>query len=63
MAWMGLRGAVPIYLTIIPLLAGAKAGQILFNVVFIVVLISVVIQGWTITPSARLLGLKSDDSF
>jgi NhaP-type Na+/H+ and K+/H+ antiporter len=60
-AWMGLRGAVPIYLTILPLLAGAKAGPILFNVIFVVVIVSVAIQGWTITPAARLLGLKTDD--
>ena len=60
-AWAGLRGAVPIYLTIIPLLAGLRAGATLFNVVFVVVIVSVAVQGWTLTPAARLLRLKADD--
>jgi cell volume regulation protein A len=60
-AWVGLRGAVPIYLTIIPLLADVRAGQILFDVVFVVVIVSVAIQGWTITPAAQLLGLRADE--
>jgi len=38
-ARMGLRGAVPMYLTIIPCSRGTKVGQILFNVVFLVVLV------------------------
>ncbi len=56
-AWVGLRGAVPIYLTIVPLLAGAHDARILFNVVFVAVVVSVAIQGWTIAPAARLLRL------
>ena len=59
-SWVGLRGAVPIYLTIIPLLAGARAGQEMFNIVFVVVIVSVAVQGWTITPAARLLRLTAD---
>jgi NhaP-type Na+/H+ and K+/H+ antiporter len=59
-AWVGLRGAVPIYLTIIPLLAGIKAGEVLFNIVFVVVIVSVAVQGWTIAPVAKLLGLETD---
>jgi NhaP-type Na+/H+ and K+/H+ antiporter len=59
-AWVGLRGAVPIYLTIIPLLAGIKAAEVLFNIVFVVVIVSVAVQGWTIAPVARLLGLETD---
>ncbi|WP_428488420.1 potassium/proton antiporter [Rhodopila sp.] len=58
-SWVGLRGAVPIYLTIIPLLAGLGMGQTLFNIVFVVVIISVAVQGWTITPAARLLRLTA----
>ena len=61
-AWVGLRGAVPIYLTIIPLLAGVRAGRTLFNVVFVVVIASVAIQGWTIASAARLLRLKPDEA-
>ena len=59
-AWVGLRGAVPIYLTIIPLLAGVRNGPTLFNVVFVAVIVSVAVQGWTIAPAARLLGLRAD---
>ncbi len=60
-SWVGLRGAVPIYLTIFPLLAGIGAGRPLFNIVFVVVIVSVALQGWTMAPAARLLGLKSDE--
>ncbi len=58
-AWVGLRGAVPIYLTIIPLLTGVSSGHVIFNVVFVVVIVSVAVQGWTISPAARLLGLQA----
>ncbi len=61
-AWAGLRGAVPIYLTIIPLLTGVRTGETLFNIVFVVVIVSVAVQGWTITPVARVLGLEADQS-
>ena len=59
-AWVGLRGAVPIYLTTIPLLAGVRRGPTLFNIVFVAVIVSVAVQGWTIAPAARLLGLRAD---
>lgn len=59
-SWVGLRGAVPIYLTIIPLLAGVRSGQTVFNIVFVAVIVSVAVQGWTIAPAARLLGLRAD---
>jgi len=59
-AWVGLRGAVPIYLTIIPLLRGVRTGQTLFEIVFVVVIVSVAVQGWTIAPAARLLRLRAD---
>ena len=61
-AWAGLRGAVPIFLTIIPLLAGLKTGRMLFNLVFVAVIVSVAVQGWTAAPAARLLRLAADDS-
>lgn len=57
-AWAGLRGAVPIYLTIIPLLAGISSGGTLFKIVFVVVIVSVAVQGWTVTLASRLLGLS-----
>ena len=57
-AWMGLRGGVPIYLTIIPVLAGAKQGEALFSATFVIVLVSLVVQGWTVKPVARRLGFS-----
>ena len=56
-SWVGLRGSVSILLGIIPLTAGLANGQLLFNVAYIIVLSSLVLQGWTIRPMARWLGL------
>ena len=61
-SWVGLRGAVPIFLTIIPLLAGVGTAHTLFNIVFVIVIVSVAVQGWTIAPVARFLGLEKDPS-
>jgi len=55
-SWMGLRGAVPIYLSIIPALADPNRDQRLFASIFIVVIASLIVQGWTVGLSARLLG-------
>jgi cell volume regulation protein A len=56
-SWVGLRGAVSILLAITPLLSGLEHGRLIFNVAFIIVLVSLVIQGWTVGPLARRLGL------
>ncbi|MBO6717428.1 MAG: potassium/proton antiporter [Rhizobiaceae bacterium] len=56
-AWVGLRGAVSILLAIVPLLGGLASGETIFNVAFIIVLVSLLVQGWTINPLARRLGL------
>ena len=55
-SWVGLRGAVPIYLTIVPVLADPARGGVLFGVVFVVVIASLVVQGWTIPLVGWLLG-------
>jgi cell volume regulation protein A len=55
-SWVGLRGAVPIYLGFIPALADPRRDESLFASVFILVIASLVVQGWTIGSAARLLG-------
>ncbi len=60
-SWVGLRGAVPIYISFIPALADPRRDLQLFSGVFVVVVVSLVIQGWTIGPAARLLGFGRAD--
>lgn len=59
-SWVGLRGAVPIVLATFPLLAGVPRAETIFNLVFFIVLTSVLLQGTTIPLVARLLGLQTD---
>jgi cell volume regulation protein A len=56
-SWVGLRGAVSILLAILPRIGGLPNGQLYFNTAFIIVLASLLVQGWTIKPMARRLGL------
>ncbi len=56
-AWVGLRGAVSILLGIMPILGGIDDQHIFFNTAFIIVLVSLLLQGWTIRSVAERLGL------
>jgi len=57
-AWVGLRGAVPIFLAIIPVLQGIPNSIDYFNLAFLVVLGSLLLQGWTVPWLARRLGIE-----
>ncbi|MDO9413423.1 MAG: potassium/proton antiporter [Pseudolabrys sp.] len=57
-SWVGLRGAVAIFLASIPLMVGLPGAYVYFDVAFVVVLSSLLIQGWTVALSARKLGMS-----
>lgn len=58
-SWVGLRGAVPIIFATYPLLAGIPGSEQIFNVVFFITILSLVLQGTTIAVIANFLGLAS----
>ncbi|WP_448187675.1 potassium/proton antiporter [Azospirillum sp. sgz301742] len=55
--WVGLRGAVSMLLALVPIMGDLPGGQTIFNTAFIVVIVSLLVQGWTIGPMARWLRL------
>jgi len=61
LGWAGLRGAIPIWLATFPVVAGVAEANLIFNVVFFVVVSSTLIQGVTIEPLAKLLGVTSTE--
>jgi cell volume regulation protein A len=57
-SWVGLKGAVPIVIATFPVLAGVSQADFMFNIVFFVVLTSVLIQGTSIPLVARVLRVE-----
>lgn len=57
-SWVGLRGAVPIFLATIPVLARVPNAEVYVTAAFICVVASLALQGWTIGPAARFFGLE-----
>lgn len=61
LSWVGLRGAVPIIFATYPVIAGIEDAGFLFNVVFVITLLSLSLQGTTITIVAHWLGLATEE--
>ncbi len=60
-SWVGLRGAVPIIFATYPIVSGVGDGTLIFNVVFIGTLISLLVQGTTVSAMANWLGLAYEE--
>jgi potassium/hydrogen antiporter len=62
LGWAGLRGATPIVFATFPVTAGIAHGRLVFDVAFFVVLLSTILQGTTIEPAARALGVTGEEA-
>ncbi|MGN6558840.1 MAG: potassium/proton antiporter [Solirubrobacterales bacterium] len=61
LGWAGLRGATPIWLATFPVVAGVKESDVLFAIVFFVVVSSTLVQGASFEPLAKRLGLTTEE--
>lgn len=59
--WVGLRGAVPIVLSIYPVLERVPGAHLIFNVVFFVVVVNAILPGATVPWATRLFGMEVDE--
>ncbi|GAB3551772.1 potassium/proton antiporter [Actinopolyspora lacussalsi] len=57
LSWAGLRGAVPIVLATFPVVAGVRGSDRLVDIVFVLVVVFTLVQGPSLRPVARLLGI------
>ena len=57
-SWVGLKGAGPILFALCPVVAGLDGATEIFNIVFFISLLSLILQGMTLSPSSRWLGLS-----
>ena len=60
-SWVGLKGAGPILFALCPVIAGLEGSDDMFNIVFIITLFSLLLQGMTLSPVARKLRLSYDE--
>jgi cell volume regulation protein A len=60
-SWVGLKGAGPILFALCPVVAGLDGATEIFNIVFFITLISLLVQGMTLSPAGRWLKLSYDD--
>ena len=60
-SWVGLRGAVPIIFATYPLIANIQHASLIFNVVFFITILSLIIQGTTVSYMAKFLGLSTPE--
>ena len=57
-AWVGLRGSVPMVLAMFPVMAGLEHAEVFFDIAFFMVLVSLIVQGWTVGIAGQVLGLQ-----
>ena len=60
-SWVGLKGAGPILFALCPVVAGLEGAADMFNIVFLITLISLLLQGMTLSPVARMLRLSYEE--
>ena len=59
-SWVGLKGAGPILFAVYPVINGLNGSTEIFNIVFFITLLSLLVQGMSLMPVAKLLDLKYD---